>query len=154
MILKNTAIAFLALFVLSGCNTTKKPHHMGGASSSTENSLISDFEKNVGDTVFFDFNKSDISHKAKEQLHKQAAWLKKHNCFKATIEGHCDERGTREYNLALGERRAESVLKFLHSQGIEKTRLDTISYGKEKPAVMGDNEAAWSQNRRAVTSIK
>lgn len=154
MILKKTTIAFLALFMLSGCGAKKKPIDTSVTPEVEESSLASNFERNVGDRVFFAFNKSDISHKAKEQLNRQAVWLKKHSHVRATIEGHCDERGTREYNLALGERRAESVLKYLHNLGIEKNRLDTISYGKERPAVDGDNEASWAQNRRAVTSVK
>lgn len=152
MLLKKTAVAFMALLMLSACNTTKRPASVG--MTSEESSLMADFEKNAGDRVFFGFNKSDISHESKAVLHKQAEWLKKHSSVKATVEGHCDDRGTREYNLALGERRAEAVRKFLVHQGIDGSRLDTISYGKEKPAVMGDNDAAWSQNRRAVTSIK
>lgn len=155
MLIQKTAIAFLALFVLSGCGTKKKPTEAKvTASSVEESSLAADFEINVGDRIFFAFNKSDISSKSKEQLHKQAVWLKKHCCTKATIQGHCDQRGTREYNLALGERRAEAVRKYLIGLGIDNNRLDTISYGKEKPAVMGCDEAAWAQNRRAVTVIK
>ncbi|MCC8398304.1 MAG: peptidoglycan-associated lipoprotein Pal [Rickettsia endosymbiont of Labidopullus appendiculatus] len=154
--LKKTTIAFLALFVLSGCGTTKKkpPVDTGMAHKVEESSLASDFERRAGDRVFFAFNKSDISPQAKEQLNKQADWLKSHPKVLATIEGHCDDRGTREYNLALGERRAEAVLRYLTNLGIESNRLDTISYGKERPAVHGDNEAAWAQNRRAVTSIR
>ncbi len=152
MIFKKSAIAFLALFVLSGCNTTKKPERILPRPS--EASLISDFEKNVGDTIHFAFNKSDLSCNAKSQLDKQAAWLKDHANMKATIEGHCDDRGTREYNLALGERRATAVLRYLNHKGIEACRLDTISYGKEKPAVTGHTEDAWAQNRRAVTNVR
>ena len=153
MLLKKTAVAFMALLMLSACNTTKRPASVG-MMSSEESSLAADFQKHAGDTVHFGFNKSDISHESRTHLHKQAEWLKKHSSVKATVEGHCDDRGTREYNLALGERRAEAVRKFLVHQGIEASRLDTISYGKEKPAVVGDNEAAWAKNRRAVTSIK
>ncbi|MDD9335423.1 MAG: peptidoglycan-associated lipoprotein Pal [Rickettsiaceae bacterium] len=154
MLIQKTAIAFLALFVLSGCGTKKKPTEAEVTPSVEESSLAADFERNVGDRIFFAFNKSDISSKSKEQLNKQAVWLKKHCCTKATIQGHCDQRGTREYNLALGERRAEAVRKYLIGLGIDNNRLDTISYGKEKPAVMGCDEAAWAQNRRAVTVIK
>lgn len=152
MLLKKTAVAFMALFMLSACNTTKRPENVE-MTSAEENSLRADFERNVGDRVFFAFNQSDISHESRGKLHNQAEWLKKHSSVKATIEGHCDDRGTREYNLALGERRAEAVRKFLVGQGIEANRLETISYGKEKPAVVGDNESAWSQNRRAVTVV-
>ncbi|WP_250312174.1 peptidoglycan-associated lipoprotein Pal [Rickettsia endosymbiont of Oedothorax gibbosus] len=151
--LKKTTIAFLALFMLSGCGAKKKPIDTGITNEVEESSLASDFERRAGDRVFFALNKSDISPQAKEQLSKQANWLKSHPNTEATIEGHCDERGTREYNLALGERRADAVLKYLTNLGV-RNKLDTISYGKERPAVLGDNEAAWAQNRRAVTSIK
>ncbi len=156
MILKKTTIAFLALFVLSGCGSTKKKSTVdtGMTNKVEENSLASDFERRAGDRVFFAFNKSDISPQAKEQLNKQAVWLKAHPTTVATIEGHCDDRGTREYNLGLGERRSNTVRKYLINLGIAENRLDSISYGKERPAVDGDNEEAWAQNRRAVTSIK
>ncbi|WP_425364161.1 peptidoglycan-associated lipoprotein Pal [Candidatus Tisiphia endosymbiont of Hybos culiciformis] len=153
--LKKTTVAFLALFMLSGCGGgKKKPIDAGITNEVEESSLASDFERRAGDRIFFAFNKSDISPQAKEQLNKQAVWLKGHPKVTATIEGHCDDRGTREYNLALGERRATASLNYLVGLGVEKNRLDTISYGKERPAVDGDNEAAWTQNRRAVTSIK
>ena len=154
MLLKKTAVALMALFMLSACNTTKRPCKDDGMMTNAEESpLMADFQRNVGDRIFFAFNRSDLSHESKAMLNKQAEWLKKHSDVKATIEGHCDARGTREYNLALGERRAEAVRKFLVGNGIEASRLETISYGKEKPAVVGDNEEAWAQNRRAVTII-
>jgi peptidoglycan-associated lipoprotein len=87
-------------------------------------------------------------------LERQAAWLKKHGKLSITVEGHADERGTREYNLALGERRANSVKNYLTSLGVAAKRIETISYGKERPAVMGSNESSWSQNRRSVTVVK
>lgn len=147
---KKITIAFLALLALSACSSG---HNKAGMTSA-ENSLIADFERNVGDRVFFDYDSSSLSSNSKEQLQKQVAWLKAHPSVKATVEGHCDERGTREYNLALGERRAAAVQSFLKHYGVDASRLDTISYGKERPAVVGDNEEAWKQNRRAVTSIK
>lgn len=149
--IKKISVALLALLFLSGCSSSRKASI---SSSEAGSSLVADFEKNIGDRVFFGLDKSDLSNNAKSQLEKQANWLKSHPSVKATIEGHCDERGTREYNLALGERRAESVRKFLVNHGIETDRLDTISYGKEKPAVIGTNEESWKQNRRAVTVIK
>ncbi|MDE3037500.1 MAG: peptidoglycan-associated lipoprotein Pal, partial [Pseudomonadota bacterium] len=90
---------------------------------------------------------------AQKTLQHQAAWLKQYPGVNVTVEGHCDERGTREYNLALGERRAAAAKKYLVSEGIAAARISTISYGKERPAVIGDDEAAWSQNRRAVTVL-
>jgi peptidoglycan-associated lipoprotein len=113
-----------------------------------------DFVVNVGDRVFFDFDKSDIKSDAQQVLDRQAAWLKQYASTKVVIEGHCDERGTREYNLALGERRATAAKNYLVSKGIDAKRLQTISYGKERPAVLGSNEASWSQNRRAVTVVQ
>lgn len=113
-----------------------------------------DFVLNVGDRVFFDFDRYNLSSEAKATLDRQAAWLKRYNAMNILIEGHADERGTREYNLALGERRANAVKDYLVSQGIAGNRLDVISYGKERPAVVGSNEASWAQNRRSVTVVR
>jgi len=112
-----------------------------------------DFIQNVGDRVFFDFDRSDIKPEGQQVLQRQADWLKTYGSVTVTVEGHCDERGTREYNLALGERRASAVKKALVALGVPRTRISTISYGKERPAVVGSNEAAWAQNRRGVTVI-
>jgi len=112
-----------------------------------------DFIQNVGDRVFFDFDKSDIKPEGQTTLQKQATWLKNYGNVTVTVEGHCDDRGTREYNLALGNRRATAVKNALVALGIPASRIQTISYGKERPAVVGDNEAAWAQNRRGVTVI-
>ena len=112
-----------------------------------------DLVQNVGDRVFFDFDKSDIKAEGRTVLQRQADWLKKYPNVTVTVEGHCDERGTREYNLALGERRATAVKKMLVALGIPANRVSTISYGKERPAVVGSNEAAWAQNRRGVTVV-
>ena len=112
-----------------------------------------DFFVNVGDRIFFDLDKSEISEKAAATLKKQAAWLQKYQDRKIVVEGHCDERGTREYNLALGEKRAQSVKNYLISLGISSDRVTTISYGKERPAVIGSNDGAWAQNRRSVTLV-
>lgn len=109
---------------------------------------------NVGDRVFFDFDKSDLRPDAIDQLNRQADFLKSNGAITVVIEGHCDERGTREYNLALGDRRASSAAQYLESMGVAGGRVETISYGKERPAVLGSNEDAWAQNRRAVTIIK
>ena len=103
--------------------------------------------------MFFDFDKSDIKPEGQKTLERQAEWLKKYPNTTVTVEGHCDDRGTREYNLALGERRANAVKKALVALGIAPNRVSTISYGKERPAVVGDNEAAWAQNRRGVTVV-
>jgi peptidoglycan-associated lipoprotein len=107
----------------------------------------------VGDRVFYDFDKSDLKPEARRTIERWAAFLRQYPQLTVTVEGHCDERGTREYNLALGERRANSAKNFLVSLGIEARRVATISYGKERPAVVGSNEAAWSQNRRGVMVV-
>ena len=114
---------------------------------------VEDFQVNVGDRVFFDTDRSDLSGAARGTLDRQAAWLQQYASVAVTVEGHADERGTREYNLALGERRANSVRNYLVSLGIPASRITTVSYGKERPAVVGSNPQAWSQNRRGVTVI-
>jgi peptidoglycan-associated lipoprotein len=113
-----------------------------------------DFVANVGDRVFFGFDKYSLTPEGKDQLAKWVAFLKKYPNDQLVVEGHADERGTREYNLALGERRANSVKDFLVSQGVQASRLKTISYGKERPAVLGSNETAWAQNRRGVGVVQ
>lgn len=112
-----------------------------------------DLVANVGDRVFYDFDKSDLKPEARRQVEKWAQWLRQYPNVTVTVEGHCDERGTREYNLGLGERRAASAKRFLTSLGIDARRVATISYGKERPAVVGSNDAAWSQNRRGVMVV-
>ena len=116
-------------------------------------SLVDQFKQQVGDRIFFDFDKSNITPEAKAILERQAAFFKTNAQITFTIEGHCDERGTREYNLALGERRATADKNAMVALGVQGSRIQTISYGKERPAVVGENEAAWAQNRRAVTVI-
>ena len=108
----------------------------------------------IGDRVYFAFNKAEIRTADASMLNDQAAWLKKYPSITIVVEGHCDERGTREYNLALGERRANAVKEYLVSRGVSANRLQTISYGKERPAVLGSNESAWQQNRRGVSIVK
>jgi len=122
-------------------------------SASVKPGSVQDFVVNVGDRVFFDYDKSNLKMDAQDTLNKQAEWLKKYSGVSILVEGHCDERGTREYNLALGNRRAASVRDYLVSKGIAKSRVKIISYGKERPAVLGSNEDAWAQNRRGVTTI-
>ncbi len=109
---------------------------------------------NVGDRVFFDFDSSNLRPDAIDQLNRQADWMKSNPSVTVVLQGHADERGTREYNLALGDRRAASAKQYLESMGIGGGRVDSISYGKERPEVLGSNEAAWAQNRRAVMVVK
>ena len=126
--------------------TTAAPSTIPGPAAGSQE----DMTVQVGDRVFFDFDKYDITPESQNTLQRLAVWLNSNPSVTLTIEGHCDERGTREYNLALGERRANSVRDFLVALGINPGRVDTVSYGKERPAVLGSNESAWAQNRRGA----
>ncbi len=141
-----------------GTQTTSAPAPAASAPAASANQIapgsVKDFLVNVGDRVFFDFDKSDIRADQVATLEKQATWLKQFPGVTVVIEGHCDERGTREYNLALGERRANSHKDYLISLGVDPNRIETLSYGKERPAVLGSNDAAWAQNRRGVVVLK
>jgi peptidoglycan-associated lipoprotein len=152
-----------AVILVAACDTTSSGDGSGGMNGagganggrmgSARPGTQEDLVVNVGDRVFFAYNESDVSSEARATLDRQAAWLKKYGSVSVTVEGHCDERGTREYNLALGERRATAVKNYLVADGIPASRIKTISYGKERPAVVGSNEAAWAQNRRGVTVV-
>lgn len=113
-----------------------------------------DLAQNAGDRVFFGYDRYDLEDEARMTLDKQAAWLKQYANLSITIEGHADERGTREYNLSLGERRANSVKNYLIALGVDASRVNTISYGKERPAVVGSDDTSWAQNRRGVTTVQ
>lgn len=113
-----------------------------------------DLVVNVGDRIFFETDSTDLTASARSTLENQAAWLAQYPNLGVTIEGHADERGTREYNLALGERRANSVKNYLTALGVNPSRITTLSFGKERPAVPGSNQSAWSQNRRGVTKVQ
>ena len=112
-----------------------------------------DLAANVGDRVFFGYDQVDLTAEARATLDRQAQWLKQYGNVSVTIEGHSDERGTREYNLALGDRRASAAKNYLVARGISPNRVATLSYGKERPAIGASGEQAWSQNRRAVTMV-
>ena len=133
--------------------TTTAPSGGQMSTSSTTPGSQADFVQNVGDRVFFDLNHSDLRPDAVKELQQWVVFLKKYPNDHLTIEGHCDERGTREYNLALGDRRANAVKNYLVAQGVSAANIKTISYGKERPAVLGHDEAAWAQNRRGVGVI-
>ena len=141
----------LAMGLLAACSSTKEepPPSSGPATTAVRPGTQEDLKTNVGDTVYFDFDSHAIRADAQATLQKQAAWLQKYPAVRLVIEGHCDERGTREYNLALGERRAEAVATFLVSQGVRRSQIDVVSYGEERPADPGHTEAAWAKNRRA-----
>ena len=113
-----------------------------------------DLAATAGDRVFFAFDRADINAEGQQTLERQAAWLQRYPNVAVRIEGHCDERGTREYNLALGERRANAVRNVLIAAGVSAARISTISYGKERPIVVGSNEEAWAQNRVAITTVQ
>jgi peptidoglycan-associated lipoprotein len=114
---------------------------------------LKDFQVNVGDTVFFSFDSSNLDDMARTVLQKQAAWLNRYRTVTLQVQGNADERGTREYNLALGARRAASVREYLVALGVAPSRVDTISYGKERPVCIESTESCWAQNRRAVSVI-
>ncbi|HJU16518.1 MAG TPA: peptidoglycan-associated lipoprotein Pal [Stellaceae bacterium] len=130
------------------------PGGPGGVSSQAVPGSQEDLAQTAGDRVFFAFNRSDISPEAQQTLTRQAEWLRHYPNVAVRIEGHCDERGTREYNLALGARRAEAAKNVLVALGVPDTRIATISYGKDRPVVPGSDEAAWAQNRVAITTVQ
>ncbi|NDE91051.1 MAG: peptidoglycan-associated lipoprotein Pal [Alphaproteobacteria bacterium] len=115
---------------------------------------VEDFVDNVGDRVWFGFDSAEVNEEGRATLDKQAAWLNEYSSVSITVEGHCDERGTREYNLALGQKRASSVKKYLIAAGVPASRVETVSYGKERPEATGSSEETWAQNRRGVSVIK
>lgn len=143
-----------AVAMLSGCAaaTSNGDEFEDADAQASEQSEA--FVQNAKDRVFFGFDRSNLSAEAVKVLRVQADYLKANPEKKIVIEGHTDDRGTREYNLALGERRAVAVKNYLISRGVDANRVRVISYGRERPAVVGANEAAWSQNRRAVTIVK
>ncbi|MBP2298050.1 peptidoglycan-associated lipoprotein Pal [Azospirillum picis] len=150
-------LALAAVALLAACESTPNDAANGANTGAQQTSVrpgsSEDFVVNVGDRVFFGFDRYDLSPEARATLDRQAKWLGTYGSVTVTVEGHSDERGTREYNLALGERRANSVKNYLVAQGVSPSRVNVVSYGKERPAVVGSNEAAWSQNRRGVTVV-
>ena len=146
--------AVLAVALSMGACANKNPLGADGAmaSAATPGSQ-QDFVVNVGDRVFFESDQTDLSPQAVATLDKQVQWLQTYNRYSFTIEGHADERGTREYNIALGARRAQTVRDYLISRGVSAQRMHTISYGKERPVAVCDDISCWSQNRRAVTVL-
>ena len=148
--IKNLTLVILASFVLSACASTKQAGKMQ-SDVYTGNNTVKFLATGVKDRVFFATNKSTLTTASRDTLRKQAAYMRKKKDLKFVIEGHADERGTREYNIAIGERRANAVKDYLMTYGISGSRLSVISYGKERPVNSGSNPLAWSQNRRSVT---
>jgi peptidoglycan-associated lipoprotein len=159
------------LILVAGCSSTPKDSGSvttGGDMTSENGTSVTgiapngtaipgseqDLVVNVGDRVFFGYNQYDLSSEARAMIEKQVAWLKQYPSVNVMIEGHCDERGTREYNLALGEKRAMAERNYLIALGVDSKRIQTISYGKERPAVLGADETSWAQNRRAVMVVQ
>ena len=141
----------LSIALVSACSTFTSGEGSDAEGTSATESQIHDLEHKVGDRVFFELDSSAINADAQMVLKKQAAFMAQNPELNFMVEGHCDERGTREYNLGLGERRANAVKQSLMSLGVDGNRLTTVSYGKERPAVLGSNEWSWGQNRRGVT---
>jgi len=138
----------ITMVMVTACSTTSDCNDIASESQ------VSELENKVGDRVFFEFDSSAITADAQETLRRQAQFIADNPDLRFVIEGHCDERGTRDYNLGLGERRANAVKQYLVSLGVNANRLTVVSYGKERPAVLGSNDWAWSQNRRAVTKAE
>jgi len=149
--LKRFLVVVLAGIALTACATQGKKGAQLAGDVYTGNETVEYLATGVKDRVFFATNKSTLTTASRDTLRKQAAWMRKKADLKFSIEGHADERGTREYNLALGERRANAVKDYLMTYGISGSRLSVISYGKERPVNSGSNPLAWSQNRRSVT---
>lgn len=151
------AVALVATLLVAGCASRDQIPNtaadLGLEGGSGEPGSRQEFTVSIGDRIFFDTDSSSIRDDARETLRQQAQWLQQYDSYTITIEGHADERGTREYNLALGARRAAAARDFLISEGVSADRLDTISYGKERPVATCDDISCWSQNRRAVTAL-
>ncbi len=149
--------AFAAVALLAACSDNTATSSGAGAAASSSGIVPGsqeDLVANVGDRVFYDLNKSAVKTDGKATLDRQAAWLAKYAQNNVQIAGNCDERGTEEYNIALGQRRAAAARDYLVAKGVASTRVTTISYGKDRPTALGSNEAAYAQNRNAITSVK
>ena len=148
------------VFLLAACETPPSSDDTTGAGTGTSqmdpngvDAMNQQFSENAGDRVFFETNSSVVSSEGRATIERQAKWLGQYANINVVIEGHADERGTREFNLALGERRANAAKEVLIAAGVNASRITTITYGKERPAVLGSSEQSWSQNRRAVTVL-
>jgi peptidoglycan-associated lipoprotein len=147
------AAALAAVLGLAACANNPTGQQQAGVAGAAVPGSAQDFVVNVGDRVFFETDSTELTPQARTTLDKQAQWLQHYNRYSFTIEGHADERGTREYNIALGARRAQAAREYLISRGVEAHRMRTISYGKERPVAVCNDISCWSQNRRAVTVL-
>ena len=150
------AAALVAVIGLAACANNPNAQQqagLGGGAGAAVPGSAQDFVVNVGDRVFFETDQTELTPQARTTLDKQAQWLQYYGKYSFTVEGHADERGTREYNIALGARRAQTVRDYLVSRGIDGNRMRTISYGKERPVAVCNDISCWSQNRRAVTVL-
>ena len=152
-IFKNTFLVLMASLILTACATTKKVSMDGQMQGDvyTGTDTVEYLASGVPDRVFFATNESVLTTASRDTLRKQATWLRSNSEINVVLEGHADERGTREYNLALGERRANSAKDYLMTYGVSGSRISVISYGKERPVDAGSNPLSWSKNRRSVT---
>ena len=153
-IFKNIFLVLMAGLILTACATTKKVSTTAGEMQGdvyTGTDTVEYLASGVPDRVFFATNESILTTRSRETLRKQATWLRENSGITVVLEGHADERGTREYNLALGERRANAAKDYLMTYGVSANRISVISYGKERPVDSGSNPLAWSKNRRSVT---
>ncbi|HEY4252857.1 MAG TPA: peptidoglycan-associated lipoprotein Pal [Roseomonas sp.] len=150
--------ALAALALLAACSNSDENQQAatgsGGGASTIRPGSQEDLVANVGDRVFFTTDRSSIAADQRPVLQRQAEWMQRNSSVTVQVEGHADERGTREYNLALGQRRANAARDTLVAGGVAGARISTISYGKDRPAALGSDESAWAQNRRAVTVVR
>jgi peptidoglycan-associated lipoprotein len=147
------AAVLVAALAISACANKTADDAQANAGTAASPGSQQDFVVNVGDRVFFESDSTELTPQSRSTLDKQAQWLSNYSQYAFTIEGHADERGTREYNIALGARRAQAVRDYLASRGIQAQRMRTISYGKERPVAVCNDISCWSQNRRAVTVL-
>jgi peptidoglycan-associated lipoprotein len=154
---KTLLTALLAVSLLSACSKNDENANAsgaGGGSGTATPGSQEDLVQNVGDRIFYDLDSSTISADARATLDKQAAWLAKYPQVQVQVAGNCDERGTTEYNLALGQRRANNARDYLVAHGVNSSRISVISFGKDRPSALGSDEQSWAQNRNAITSVR
>ena len=152
-VIRAATLAGVLAMALAAAGCANRPNDPSAGAGSAPPGSQQDFVVNVGDRVFFESDSSELTPQSIATLEKQAQWLQIYNQYTFTVEGHADERGTREYNIALGARRAQTVRDYLASRGVQAQRMRTISYGKERPVAVCNDISCWSQNRRSVTVL-